>query len=397
MGRGVRRFHFSGFLADGDVAFAGGPVELQRTLMAAAAETQGPGILTHPTLGILNVAVETFSLAEDLGAGSESDIEFTFVEAGSQLYPSLLVSTGSSVLTAAGLAVVAIASDFVSAFTLAYDAAAEPTPIAASTTAAWSDQVVSTGGDATALLGLASQLPGNWGRYFSGGNSGYVGTFTSPYSSDTTVADLVQDASTQRAAIAAAAASLDASVSTETSASSASVIAAAAQTLVQALLSACADPADAIRLLSGLLGFSPPSPSLISPIGVPINDLFRRTCVIAIAQAAESYQPTSYDDALSQLLAITALMDAEIDYAGDQGDDDTFNAICALRVAVVQDLRARGADLAAITTFEFGAPLPDCVLATRIYRDPSRADQLTETVDPVHPLFFPTIFEALAS
>jgi prophage DNA circulation protein len=44
----------------------------------------------------------------------------------------------------------------------------------------------------------------------------------------------------------------------------------------------------------------------------------------------------------------------------------------------------------------FAGSLPALVLAHRIYDDAGRADQLVQQVQPVHPLFMPQSFQALA-
>jgi prophage DNA circulation protein len=62
----------------------------------------------------------------------------------------------------------------------------------------------------------------------------------------------------------------------------------------------------------------------------------------------------------------------------------------------VQDLTVRATSLAALTTVSLGAALPAPVLAQRLYRDSTRADELLQAVDPVHPAFMPMSFQALA-
>jgi prophage DNA circulation protein len=127
------------------------------------------------------------------------------------------------------------------------------------------------------------------------------------------------------------------------------------------------------------------------------GDLFRRAAVVALATASSSYQPTSYNDAVTIRETVTGFIDNEITIAGDEGDDSTYGALRALRQAVVTDLVARGANLAQVTTFTFGAPLPALYLANRIYQDPTRSDQLVAQANPVHPAFMPASFQALAS
>ncbi|MET3135353.1 prophage DNA circulation protein [Oxalobacteraceae bacterium GrIS 1.11] len=185
--------------------------------------------------------------------------------------------------------------------------------------------------------------------------------------------------------------------------SAATDFAAAAQALAGALRASAVNPADAIRLLSDLANIVPAGPTSSSAIGMAMaamqgatGDLFRRAAVLALARASADYLPTSSDDAAAVRAAVCAVLDREIGIAGDQGQDATFNALRAVRVAVSRDLAARGADLASITEVATGLPIPAPVLAQRLYRDPARADELVAQADPVHPAFMPVSFKALS-
>ena len=382
MGRGARRIRFQGFLVTDDVVYAGGPVAAQRALLIAAAEQKGPGTLTHPTLGVLTVSLNSCDVGEALDAGRYSEIAFDFVESGTQSFPSLLSISGAQI---GGIALTTIATVLLDTATVLRAALAlAPTSILPASP--WAAKVIALGNDATALNSLAAQLPGQFGRFSAGGNAGFAGSSTTAYSSATTVDDLIADASAQRAAIRAASSTLTATVGPD-------AVGAAAAALVAALLAACADPADALRLFGDLAAFDPAGDAVTAAY----NDLFHRLAVIALVQAAAAYQPTSYDDAFSRLQAITALLDAEITTAGDAGLDATFDALRALRVATVTDLRERGGALARIRLYTVAGSLPAVRLAQRLYRDPTRADQLVQQVDPLSPLFMPFEFEALAA
>ncbi len=179
--------------------------------------------------------------------------------------------------------------------------------------------------------------------------------------------------------------------------------AAAAQALTAGLLGATTDPADGIRLLADLAEFTPSASTpqsqqgqAVAAMQTAVSDLCRRTAVVALARAATTYQPSSYDDAAEVRNRVCDLLDREITIAGDQGEDATYTALRELRVAVVQDLTARGANLAPIKTFAIGYPLPALVLANTFYRDAGRAEELVTHADPIHPAFMPTTFKALA-
>ena len=179
--------------------------------------------------------------------------------------------------------------------------------------------------------------------------------------------------------------------------------ASAGQGLAAAVLNAISDPADALRLLASLATPAAVLPTPAGAVGTAmatmqsgVGDLFRRAAVAALARASAKYQPNSFDDAVSVRATVCAFLDAEILIAGNQGEDATYTALRALRAAVVNDLTTRGAVLATLNTVHTSAPIPAPVLALRLYRDPSRADELVTEAGPIHPAFMPTSFKALS-
>lgn len=180
--------------------------------------------------------------------------------------------------------------------------------------------------------------------------------------------------------------------------------AAAVQALVETLRTACADPADAVRLLSSMAGYDPGGLPSSAPVGgaiytltLAMGQLFRRAALSSLARACATYQPSSYDDALAVRLAVAPLYDAEILIAADAGEDASYQALRSLRSAVLDDLITRGSDLARLTTVTTNLPQPSLALAFRLYRDASRSDELIARANPVHPGFMPTSFNALSS
>ena len=180
-------------------------------------------------------------------------------------------------------------------------------------------------------------------------------------------------------------------------------LAADAQALTEALRAASQNPADALRLLAQLAQYQPPAVTASSAVGQAAADmafqlgcLFRRAALASLARASADYQPSSYDDAAAVRTLVTGALDAEIEIAGDNAQDASYAALRALRLAVVQDLTSRGADLARIKVFALNEALPALSLAQQLYADPSRAAELVSHADPVHPLFMPPEFRALA-
>jgi prophage DNA circulation protein len=394
MGREARRFRFRGYILDGSIRFAGGPVQLQRALLISALERSGAGTLTHPTLGILQVCVTRFSVGQELDAGRKSNVDIEFVESGKRNFPSIL-SSSSGLLSAANLAKLALVVDGVRLIALAAAAGGRRQDMSV-TAASWSSKAIALGSDATSLHRLTAQLPGNYGRFSAGGNAGYSERTSTAYPSDTTVATLVGIASGARVGIAGAAQTLMAAVAT-TDLAYAQDVANAIVAMVQALADACADPADAIRLLEQVIGYDPGRTEAGTMIGMAIGGMVRRAAAASLVIAAGQYQPTSANDAAVLVQRLVALIDAEATIAADAGDRETYSALTAALGAVVRDLRARGANLAQVRTFHSPRATPALVLAQRWYRDPSRAAQLVTQSGVPSPLFMPTDLRALAA
>lgn len=396
MGRGATRYRVRGFVVDNDPMLGGLPIEAQRLALLTAAKAAGAGVLIHPTLGILTVALDSISLGEALDGGTYSTVEFSFIEAGAQTFPNISLdglTVSAAVVTAAAGAATAVQLLSLGGTSPAGSASgALP-----GTTVQWTGQVTAAGADATALARLATALPGNLGRYSRGATSGYL-TTASGAGTDT-LPELVSLAASQRATIAAAVAGVDETMSALTVGTTEANFADAVAALVAALGDACADPADALRLLTGLLTFEPVGTDAASDPGLAVSRLFRLSVTVELARTAAAYQPSSYDDAFARLVQITTAIDAAIEDAGDTGLDDLFTALRSLRVAVVEDLRVRGASLTHVRTFALPSPLPALTLAQRLYRDASRADELVgEAGDAcISPLFMPTSLQALAA
>jgi prophage DNA circulation protein len=186
--------------------------------------------------------------------------------------------------------------------------------------------------------------------------------------------------------------------------STANDFSAAAQAAMAALAGSAANPDDALRLLAQLATYSPTSATSSSPIGMAMgtmqsasNDLFRRAAVVALARASAKYQPASADDAARVRGIVCAALDSEIGVAGDQHEDATYNALRVLRSAVVLDLNTRAAGLPAMALITTPLSIPAPALAQRLYRDPTRADELVTQANCPHPAFMPTAFKALSS
>ncbi len=94
--------------------------------------------------------------------------------------------------------------------------------------------------------------------------------------------------------------------------------------------------------------------------------------------------------------ALLPLHDREIAEAGDNGEDEAFAALRALRAAVADDLHARSLRLPELVRVERAGSQPGLALAHALYGDAKREAELTRRADPVHSLFYPLAFDALS-
>ncbi|MFC3716800.1 DNA circularization protein [Luteimonas soli] len=104
------------------------------------------------------------------------------------------------------------------------------------------------------------------------------------------------------------------------------------------------------------------------------------------ARAVADIEFTDYEDAV----AVRDSVVAQIDTVADTTTDDrVFDALSALRAAVVRDIAARGADLARLVAVTPVTTLPALVLAHRLYQDATLEADILARNRIVHPGFVP--------
>lgn len=251
-------------------------------------------------------------------------------------------------------------------------------------------------GDATAIFRtIYGVADGNdYGRYFAGQNP------LVPFiAAATSVAAMIAEGVTQRqAAATAVAAAVDAATGDQVA------FAQAVFDAVETVRKACADPADAVRITSALTAFAVEIMGGADAIGAQIESLaenaavlMRRAAAASLTRASADYVPSSQQDAAVIRDQIADALDTIATEAADRFEDNSFQVLRGFRVAVVQDLNARGGELAPVVTRTFQARQPAVVLAYRLYQNADRAGELLARNDPPHPAFMPPVVEALAA
>ena len=261
----------------------------------------------------------------------------------------------------------------------------------------FSEEAEAAATDATALFNVIYGLnDGNdYGRYFYGQNP--LVTFAD---AATSLAGVISQSVTQQQAVQAAAEALIASDTDP------SVYGPLALALTEAVRTACANPADAVRLLLELCAFQVKITTggvANDPIGAQLYLLSARAATWLRLKAASSliratadYQPTSQQDAQSISTQVSDVLDALALFCADVFDDKTASALYSARAAIVEDLQARGASLASVTRVSFGRPLPALVIAYRLYGDATRWDDVLARNPVPHAGFLPLELEVLS-
>lgn len=388
LGRGVRGYSIYGFVV-GDDCYQ------QEQALLDASEQPGSGVLVHPSLGACTVSlVGPVTTEQRSERGRSVGIRFEFIETADSVYPVATADTQGAVQTSALAAAAAAAEDFLSDVADALEEGADIISAGIAAVESWGSAVMQLAGDALLVMSAVAGLPGYFGRFVAGARSILLMGIT-------TVDQAIGAVITARAAVSSASA-LCTSLAAGMSPTSDNGVCAAAQALTEALRNACADPADAVRLLSDLAVWNLTVTPSTAPIGAAIatlqtamGQIFRRAALVSLANACATYQPASWNDAISLRSTVATLFDVEIIASADAGQDATYQALRALRTSVIIDLTTRGAQLAKMVTVTTPAPDSALSLAYRLYGDASRADQLIAEADPVHPSFMPTSFQAL--
>ena len=184
----------------------------------------------------------------------------------------------------------------------------------------------------------------------------------------------------------------------------AAALAGGLQAVAEAVRLGCADPAHAVVLLAQMAGYAPTTltgtdaiGSAMTAVEVNVAAACRRAALTSLARATADYQPNSYQDAVQLRELVGGLIAAEMLVAGAVPDYPAYTALRTLRAAVIEDLTARGGNLARLRTVTTAEPMPALVLAYRLYGDASRYDDLVGRADPVSPLFMPCSFQALSA
>jgi hypothetical protein len=106
---------------------------------------------------------------------------------------------------------------------------------------------------------------------------------------------------------------------------------------------------------------------------------------------------TSRDEVADLMKRMKAGFDQARDMAADRFDSATYQNLTYLAGSLINHLNSVALRLPSLVSFTFQASLPALYLSNRIYQVGTRAEELEQMNDVVHPLFMPRELEALSS
>lgn len=354
MGRKGRGFTLEAYVIGPDYMVA-------RDALITALEKPGAGELIHPYRGTLNVALTAPArISESADEGGMARFSLTFTESGNNAQPVVRPDTPALVSNAADTANAAVNADFGKSFNIAGMA-----------------DFVATNAASMANAALNS-----------------ISTVAS-YSQTGPLAELLNSATTISNSL---------SILMRTP----QMLADSIQGQLYGLSALAQNPLDAYNDLQSFFGASAtPIAAPYVPVTTPsriqqsinqtaILDLVRRTAIVESARASSQVTFSSYNDAQATLAVLSTALDTELasNTLTPIGqyvplNDDVYDALLELRVAVVRDISTRGANLAKLTTTTLPRTMPALVAAYRIYGDCTMDADLVARNNIRHPGFVP--------
>lgn len=365
MGRAARRWQITGYVIGDDYIS-------QRDALLDACDSDGAGILIHPSLGSMNVMCGPVSTHESRLRGGICTFEMVFIEAGEA--PSASVTDDTQGLISSQ------ADDTGSTAADALDFALSAAFAAGATVANIAEGVRLLGIILNALSGTVSGQTGVAGSKLFFAINDLLSSGESDLRSSQLGAPLL--AVFEQATVAGA-------------------TLAGMNTVIAAIEAAIPGNPYQITFATSpnwtaqVTPLAPPTP--LSAIGIAIVNAGINMALVEEARILSNTTFTSSNDVSAAIASNNANFSSAEETIADSGDVVTYQALIALHGAVTRDLINRGLMLPSLVTYSFPRSLPSLTMAWRLYADSTRADELVAENKVIHPAFCPASGIALAS
>ena len=355
----------------------------QRDNLIKALETKGVGTLIHPTMGMMQVALNGgVHMTESNDEGGMCHFSIPFIlSPNNMFFPSLSLGTAEKVNAQADISAGAMTANFSASFSVA----GQPQFVA-------DDAHVQFGGFCGGMTTLTASFSAN--EKTPAAMLAIANVQKSPA--------LLNDPATLSANVAGifsglrtvALAPLDLVNDTDTDTPIDGVASRYNKTLnlPATLFDSYATLFDYGKSTSPISTMSSLSVPLTTPARITQaanrdahNALVRGLAIVEAARTASTIDFISYDDAFAVLSSLLSAIDTEVLTASD----DVYAVLMDLRAAVVTDINTRGADMSRIIKYTLPRTDPALVIAQRLYGDATRAEEIIARNNIRHPLFVP--------
>lgn len=310
-----------------------------RDALIDAIEQPGPGVLSHPYLGMLNVIVTEARTQESTREGGMCRFTLTCVESGELTFPTVTADTAERVSAARTRTLADAIADFGEHFSVLGQA---------------QDFVDAVQRDLDRTLAAVDAV---------------VGGVTGP------VAALIRAPYDMGAALVGAVGQVRTTLTEPLR----------ALAIYQGLFNAGADAATVPLTTANRRRQAANQEA--------VHQLTQRAAVAEAAELSSTLGFASSAEALSLRATLTDAIDAQQEQlsavTGAPVSDSVYDALAALRAAVGRDLTDRGARLPRVRTHTPRAALPAVVVGHQVYGDATRADEIVARNRIRHPGFVP--------
>ncbi|MED8996284.1 DNA circularization N-terminal domain-containing protein [Escherichia coli] len=408
LGRSARRFTLRGFLVQDSLVYSAGDVFAQRDSLIAACESGESGLLVHPTLGEMTVYVPDGGLRIEEGVESGRVFVFSlaFVEAGEKAF-SILTSTSSTSSENWYQTLSTMASVTLATITGEMNSVTGAVKTIRSTVSAYRTILNAAVDSVTEMTSTVSSLfsPDEYSRYCTGGASSPGGTTSSVFSSlgtwlATTEADDDTVMNTIQACSVSDRADTEAAIDALDDISSVSDAVTAIQTVITTLAQATGSETEKIRVLSGIAVTEDSTyytDVTAKAISASVQACLRTLATGAMLWRLMQYAPRGPGEAGTMMKNARTVVEAVLSVLADRGDDEGYAALNAQYTQFISGWQAEYLSLSYWMTVRTRGPQPSLALASRLWQDASRADELVRMASPVHPAFMPVSFTARSS
>jgi prophage DNA circulation protein len=341
LGRKAREFTI-------DVYVIGPDYDRRRDALIAAIEQPGPGTLVHPRHGTVRVSIVNARKTESTRQGGVARFSLTCVEGGEAAFPSAVADTPSVVQSRATAAVATVEDDFACTFSTA----GQPEFVRDEARSMLTKAADAIDAATRAVPGVPEAV-----SRFRGDLAGFTGSLSSLIVEPARLAgDLTN--------------------------------------LVGGIGGIVTRPEQALGIYRRLFGHgedAKPAPRTTpariqqSDNQAAVRQLMQRAAVIEAGRISSEMTWPTVDAAIATRDDLADRLDEQAETA----PDPVYRSLTDLRVAVINDITARGAELDRLSSWTPRATLPALVLAHRIYGDAERAAEIAARNRIRHPGFVP--------